>query len=119
MKNNTKHVIFKNFIKYLYKKKIKYCVLTNGKNFPSQIIRDIDFYINFSNKSELINLVNIFCNKNSLKIEKELNNASSFIKNELSKRLHLKRLPSIKFVYDKTAENSDRIEKIMKLVSKK
>jgi thymidylate kinase len=68
MKNNTKHIIFKNFIKYLYKKKIKYCVLTNGKNFPSQIIRDIDFYINFSNKSELINLVNIFCNKNSLKI---------------------------------------------------
>ena len=58
-------------------------------------------------------------NKDSLKIEKELNNASSFIKNELSKRLHLKRLPSIKFVYDKTAENSDRIEKIIKSVSKK
>ena len=58
-------------------------------------------------------------NKNSLKIEKELNNASSFIKNELSKRLHLKRLPSIKFVYDKTAENSDRIEKIIRSVSKK
>ena len=34
-------------------------------------------------------------NKDSLKIEKELNNASSFIKNELSKKLHLKRLPSI------------------------
>ncbi|MDC1132731.1 hypothetical protein OAS64_02410 [Candidatus Pelagibacter sp.] len=64
MKNNTKHIIFNNFIKYLYKKKIKYCVLTIGKNFPLQIIRDIDFYINLSNKSELINLVNIFCNKN-------------------------------------------------------
>ena len=58
-------------------------------------------------------------NKDSLKIEKELNNASSFIKNELSKKLHLKRLPSIKFVYDKTAENSDRIEKIIRSVSKK
>tara|TARA_B100001175_G_C19259648_1_gene518776 strand:- start:246 stop:590 length:345 start_codon:yes stop_codon:yes gene_type:complete len=57
-------------------------------------------------------------NTNYKKIEDELNKASSYIKNELSKKLHLKRLPSIKFTYDETAVSSERIEKLIKSVTK-
>jgi len=57
-------------------------------------------------------------NTNYKKVEDELNKASSYIKNELSKKLHLKRLPSIKFTYDETAVSSERIEKIIKSVTK-
>ena len=56
-------------------------------------------------------------NKDYEKIEIELNKASGFIRNELSKRLHLKRLPSLKFTYDKTAESSQKIEDIIKNLS--
>ena len=56
-------------------------------------------------------------NKDYKKIEIELNKASGFIRNELSKRLHLKRLPSLKFIYDKTAESSKKIEDIIKNLS--
>tara|TARA_B100000902_G_C26787413_1_gene658093 strand:+ start:165 stop:494 length:330 start_codon:yes stop_codon:yes gene_type:complete len=56
-------------------------------------------------------------NKDYKKIEIELNKASGFIRNELSKRLHLKRLPSLKFTYDKTAESSQKIEDIIKKLS--
>ena len=47
-------------------------------------------------------------------VEIELNKASGFIRNELSKSIHLKRLPSIRFTYDDTAERSQRIENILK-----
>ena len=56
-------------------------------------------------------------NKDYKKIEIELNKASGFIRNELSKRLHLKRLPCLKFIYDKTAESSQKIEDIIKNLS--
>ena len=57
-------------------------------------------------------------NNNNSKIELELNKASGFIRNELSKRLHLKRLPSIRFTYDNTAEKSQKIEDLIKNVNK-
>jgi len=47
------------------------------------------------------------------KIEQELNKASSYIRNILAKRLHLKRLPSIKFTYDKSFSSSYKIESIL------
>ncbi|MBT3697311.1 MAG: 30S ribosome-binding factor RbfA [Gammaproteobacteria bacterium] len=53
-------------------------------------------------------------NKDNKKIENELNKASGFIRNALSKSVHLKRLPSIRFTYDDTAERSERIESILK-----
>lgn len=52
--------------------------------------------------------------EDNAKIEIELNKASGFIRNELSKSIHLKRLPSIRFTYDDTAERSQRIENILK-----
>ncbi len=55
---------------------------------------------------------------NTSLVEKELNKASNFIKGELSKNLYLKRLPKIKFTYDITADSSERIETIIKKISK-
>ncbi len=51
------------------------------------------------------------------KIEDELNKASSYIRNILSKRIHLKRLPSIKFTYDKSFSSSSKIESILDTLS--
>ena len=48
------------------------------------------------------------------KIESELNKASGFMRNQLSKRIHLKRLPVLKFTYDSTMENSQKIEDLIK-----
>ena len=47
------------------------------------------------------------------KIEQELNKASSYIRNILAKRLHLKRLHSLKFTYDKSFASSYKIESIL------
>ena len=52
--------------------------------------------------------------KDNEKISIELNKASGFIRKQLSKSIHLKRLPSIRFTYDDTAERSQRIENILK-----
>ena len=45
-------------------------------------------------------------------------NNEVYIFNNCSKKLHLKRLPSIKFTYDETAVSSERIEKLIKSVTK-
>ncbi len=55
----------------------------------------------------------------TLKVEQELNRSSSFIKNELSKKLYIKRLPNLKFIYDKTADSGERIENIIKKITKR
>ena len=55
--------------------------------------------------------------KDNEKIGIELNRASGFIRKQLSKNIHLKRLPSIRFTYDDTAERSQRIENILKIDS--
>ena len=55
-------------------------------------------------------------NKDVKKIENELNKASSYIRNELSKKIHLKRLPQIKFSYDTTADDSQKIDNLIKSI---
>ena len=47
------------------------------------------------------------------KVEAELNKASSYIRNILAKRVHLKRLPTLKFTYDKSFSTSNKIESIL------
>tara|TARA_Y100000748_G_C15483728_1_gene483932 strand:+ start:832 stop:1167 length:336 start_codon:yes stop_codon:yes gene_type:complete len=56
--------------------------------------------------------------KNHEKIESELNKASGFMRNQLSKKIHLKRLPVLRFTYDSTMENSQKIEELIKDFSK-
>ena len=63
---------------------------------------------------EVPNSPEIFTSREAPKIGIELNKASGFIRKQLSKSIHLKRLPSIRFTYDDTAERSERIENILK-----
>ena len=39
------------------------------------------------------------------------------MRNQLSKKIHLKRLPILKFKYDATMENSQKIERLIKNLS--
>tara|TARA_B100001769_G_scaffold186325_1_gene147658 strand:- start:960 stop:1295 length:336 start_codon:yes stop_codon:yes gene_type:complete len=52
--------------------------------------------------------------KDHKKIESELNKASGYLRNQLSKKIHLKRLPALRFTYDSTMENSQKIEDLIK-----
>ena len=49
---------------------------------------------------------------------RQVNKASSFIRNQLAKNIHLKRLPTLKFTYDSTEENSMKIEDLIKKLPK-
>tara|TARA_B100000614_G_scaffold245318_1_gene250301 strand:- start:672 stop:1013 length:342 start_codon:yes stop_codon:yes gene_type:complete len=51
------------------------------------------------------------------KIEKELNKASSYMRSILAKKIHLKRLPSLKFTYDKSFSSSYKIESLLDTLS--
>lgn len=43
-----------------------------------------------------------------------LNNASGYIRRHLAKRLDLRHIPAVTFLFDESLEYSDRIEKILK-----
>ena len=45
-------------------------------------------------------------------VERELNEASHFIRKELAHSLDLRSTPELKFVYDKSLDYSEKIEKI-------
>jgi ribosome-binding factor A len=48
-----------------------------------------------------------------------LNSAKSFVRNELSKRLRLKTIPTIEFRLDVSIEYGDRIERLLNEIKKK
>lgn len=45
--------------------------------------------------------------------EKNLNKACGFIKNELSKRIDIRKMPDMVFIYDESIEYGEKIEKII------
>jgi ribosome-binding factor A len=49
---------------------------------------------------------------------KVLNNASKFIEMELSKRVEIRKMPELKFVFDKSIEYSNNIESIIERINK-
>jgi len=51
-------------------------------------------------------------------IERELNNAGSFIRKKLFKSLHVKSVPSLLFKYDKGFEYSSKIDDILNRLNK-
>ncbi len=58
-------------------------------------------------------------NENILKVQNELNKATKYIRSELSRKVYLKRIPSIKFVYDQSFERSQRIDLLINEESKR
>lgn len=46
--------------------------------------------------------------------ERALQRASPFIRRQLGRRLRLRRVPEIEFVFDESIENQDRIERLLR-----
>ena len=49
-------------------------------------------------------------------LEKELDEASSYIRGELSKRIEVRHTPKLRFVFDKSIEYGNKIEKIIESI---
>ena len=47
-------------------------------------------------------------------LEKEVNEAASFIRGRLSERIDMRHTPVLKFVYDTSIQYGEKIEKIIK-----
>ncbi len=43
----------------------------------------------------------------------KLNKVKGFVRSQLAKRIHLRRVPEISFVLDKSQQNAERIEKLL------
>ena len=52
-------------------------------------------------------------NKDEKEILKELNNAASFIRGEISKKIEIRHTPELKFVFDTSIEYGEKIERII------
>ena len=48
---------------------------------------------------------------------KQLQNASSFIRGEISKRVEIRHTPELKFIFDESIEYGNKIEKIIKKIN--
>ena len=62
-KINSRISLISNFIDYLEKEKIEYCLLGNLESSLLNQENDLDFYININQKKLIINLVKNFCEK--------------------------------------------------------
>ena len=51
-------------------------------------------------------------------LEKELNEASHYVRGEVSKRIELRHTPEIRFIFDESIEYGNKIEKIIKEIHK-
>ena len=51
--------------------------------------------------------------KDKNEVLKELNNASSFIRGEISKRVEIRHTPELRFIFDESIEYGEKIEKII------
>jgi len=52
------------------------------------------------------------------KVVKDMNNASSYFRTELAKRIDIRHMPEIRFVYDESIEYGTKIEKIIEEINK-
>ncbi len=60
--------------------------------------------------------VTILNDKEKEQILKLLNNASGFIERELAKRVEIRKMPNITFVYDESIEYANNIENIIERI---
>lgn len=62
--------------------------------------------------------VTVLNDKERDNIIKLLNKASNFIERELSKKIEIRRMPNITFVYDESIEYANKIENIIESINK-
>ena len=56
--------------------------------------------------------------KDTNEIKKELDNAASFIRGEISKRIEIRHTPELRFIFDESIEYGEKIEKIINEINK-
>ena len=56
--------------------------------------------------------------KDTNEIKKELDNAASFIRGEISKRVEIRHTPELRFIFDESIEYGEKIEKIINEINK-
>ena len=100
------------------------------KRIGSSIAREISVILNEDAKNEILKNVGItdvtvdsdltfakvyFMTRldDKAMVEKELNEAAGFIRRELAHRLDMRSTPELKFVYDKSLDYSQTIDKII------
>lgn len=49
----------------------------------------------------------------AFQLEKELKEAASYVRGELSKRIEMRHTPQLRFIFDKSIEYGNKIEKIL------
>lgn len=62
--------------------------------------------------------VTVFDDSKREEVLKVLNNASNFIERELCKKVEIRKMPDINFVYDESIEYSNNIENIIESINK-
>ena len=62
--------------------------------------------------------VTVFDDSKREEVLKVLNNASNFIERELCKKVEIRKMPDIHFVYDESIEYSNNIENIIESINK-
>ncbi len=104
------------------------------KRIASEMIREINAILNEEAKNEILKNVSVtdltvdsdltfakvyFMTRLDDKemVENELNEASSFVRTMLAKRLDLRSTPELKFVYDKSLDYGNKIDKIIEKIS--
>ena len=61
--------------------------------------------------------VTVLNSENKDEILKALNNASSFIRGELAKRIEIRHIPELKFLYDESVSYGENIDKIINKIN--
>ena len=80
-------------------------------NFKTVTITGADVSSDLSYAKVYFTLIN---DEDKDKVLKELNEAAGFIRKELAERIEVRHTPKISFVYDKSIEYGNNIEKIIK-----
>ena len=78
-------------------------------------ITDVDITNDLSHAKVYITVLNDSKRESTLKA---LNNARGFIEMELSKRVEIRKMPELKFVYDESIEYGNNIENIIERINK-
>ena len=84
-----------------------------------EILKDVTItYVNVTSDLSIAKVYyNILDKKELVVIQKVLDNAAGYVRSELAKRVELRHIPELKFIYDESIEYGEKIEKILEEIS--
>jgi ribosome-binding factor A len=91
-------------------------ILNNVLKYEIEGFSNVSFtYIDLSpDKSSCKVFFDTYMRANAVKIEENLNKKSGLFRTLLSKKMDIYKVPKLAFHYDKTLENAEKIEKLLK-----